>query len=98
MPELRDHYGDDNLAMILGVRRAVLSFKHQLQPVARLAYMLHRATFQPGDPLTTLEIICLGKYGTRPQGKMRQIKQFSEKSTKLFTCEERDEQQRLAKL
>ena len=67
MPALRDHYGDNLLGVILGVQAATLHWKHQPQPVARLAYLLHRVTFQPGEPMTALELICLGKYGTRPQ-------------------------------
>lgn len=69
MPDLRRHYSDEPLAIMLGVRVAVLPFKHQLQPVARLAYLLHRLTFSPQLPLTTLELICLGRHGTAPQAK-----------------------------
>lgn len=69
MPDLRREYGDEAVAIMLGVVVAVLPFKHQPQPVARLAYLLHRLTFSPQLPLTTLELICLGRHGTAPQAK-----------------------------
>lgn len=68
MPDLRRHYTDEHLAVMLGVFVFTLGWQRQPAPVARLAYLLHRLTFTPSDPLTTLELICLGRHGTGPQG------------------------------
>lgn len=71
MPDLRRHFTDEHLAAILGVFVFTLDWQRQPAPVARLAYLLHRLTFSPRDPLTTLELICLGRHGTAPQAKPR---------------------------
>jgi hypothetical protein len=64
--ELKAHYGAEATARLLGVRVITLGYKDQLIPVVQLAYLWHRMTFNPSPPMTTLEYLLLGKYGTAP--------------------------------
>jgi hypothetical protein len=64
--ELKAFYGAEAAARLLGVRVITLGYKDQLIPVVQLAYLWHRMTFNPSSPMTTLEYLCLGKFGTAP--------------------------------
>lgn len=64
--ELRRFYTDGKLAALLGIKRYAISRREQPIPVVRLAYLLHRITFNPKPPLRMIELLCLGKYGTAP--------------------------------
>lgn len=60
--QLRQFYGDELTAAILGVRRITLGYKDQLIPVVRLAYLMHLLTFPTGRPVRLFDILTVGKY------------------------------------
>lgn len=70
--ELVKFYGVNKTAALLGVKTVALSWRNQPIPVVRLAYLLHRLTFEPGRPVTLFDLLTVGKYhpnaATRPQG------------------------------
>lgn len=64
---LRAHFAEEPLAAMLGInrRRFAPSDKQGIsQSAARLGYTILRMIESPHVPLSPLEIICLGKYGT----------------------------------
>jgi hypothetical protein len=68
--DLREHYGDELVSAMLGVHVYALSFQRQRLPsVRRLAFILHRFTFQPADPVSLFDILTCGKYERTPQPK-----------------------------
>jgi hypothetical protein len=65
--QLRQFYGDEGAARLLGVRVITLGYKDQLIPVVHLAYILHRMTFPTGRPVSLFQLITCGKYDRIPQ-------------------------------
>ncbi len=71
--ELRDLLPDEVVASLLGLKVVALNWRNQPIPVVRLTYLIHRLTFDPARPLTVLELLCLGKFGTAPEAPTQQI-------------------------
>ena len=72
--ELRQHFGDDLVSALLGIHKFGLSYRTQRLPsVRRLAFLLHRLTFRPTDPVSLFDILTCGKYDRTPQEKPAQF-------------------------
>ena len=75
----------DNMAALLGTDRRRIEDGNISLAATHLAYVMGRMMTSSHVPLTMLEIICLGKYGTgvdrimpeTPQGILQQIKDSS---------------------
>ena len=67
--ELRQHFGDQMTAVLLGLNvLQALNFKSQPSPaVRRLAFILHKMTFEPGKSLSLFDLLTCGKYDRTPQ-------------------------------
>ena len=66
--ELRQVHGDLLTASLLGIKVYALGFRDQKVPsVRRLAYLFHRMTFHPSDPVSLFDILTCGKYDRTPQ-------------------------------
>lgn len=68
--QLRQFYGDEGAARLLGVRVITLGYKDQLIPVVHLAFLLWRLTFKPKEPLALFDLITCGKYERTPQAAL----------------------------
>ena len=79
--QLRNLLPDEVVASLLGLKVYALNWRMQPIPVVRLAYLLHRLTFDPKRPLTVLELLTLGKFGTAPADPPQQISMSQPDST-----------------
>lgn len=62
---LRVHFGDSLASNMLGLTIYGLNSPRQSIPVQRLAAILHRLTFHPGEPFTVFDLLTSGRYAER---------------------------------
>lgn len=64
LQRLQAFYPKDNLGALIGVKSIGVENGEISIAAGRLAYVLLRLLESPHIPISPLEIICLGKYGT----------------------------------
>src|ERR1700722_18778108 len=73
--DLRANYGDGLTAHMLGIATYTVHYERQPVMVQRLASLLHRLTFQPGQPFTVFDLLTSGRYAVpAPIRQMPQVK------------------------
>ena len=79
LQQLRHVYGDEITAQALGLTKVSLNWQRQPAPVWRLATLLHRLTFHPGEPFTILDLLSAGEFdrnkGLTPQQVVMAMRQ-----------------------